>query len=67
MESDVSPQEALAAAERATASVWTDYPPTPAWYYPAVGAWAAALAYAITGVDSSCERSMRASAPTITR
>jgi hypothetical protein len=53
METDATPQEALAAAERATASIWTDYPRTPAWYYPAVGAWAAALAYAITGVDSS--------------
>jgi hypothetical protein len=53
METDATPQEALAAAERATASVWTDYPPTPAWYYPAVGAWGAVLVYAISGVDSS--------------
>jgi hypothetical protein len=53
MESDATPQEALAAAERATASVWTDYPPTPGWYYPGVGVWGAALVYAITGVDSS--------------
>jgi hypothetical protein len=53
METDATPQEALAAAERATASVWTDYPPTPAWYYPAVGAWGAVLVYALSGVDSS--------------
>jgi hypothetical protein len=53
METDATPQEALAAAERATASVWTDYPPTPAWYFPAVGAWGAVLVYAISGVDSS--------------
>jgi hypothetical protein len=53
MESDATPQEALAAAERATASVWIDYPPTPGWYYPAVGVWAAALVYTMTGIDSS--------------
>jgi hypothetical protein len=53
METDATPQEALAAAERATASVWTDYPPTPAWYFPAVGAWGAVLVYTISGVDSS--------------
>jgi hypothetical protein len=43
MESDVTPEQALAAAERATAAVWIDYPPTPAWYYPAMGAWWGAL------------------------
>jgi hypothetical protein len=53
METDATPQEALAAAERATASIWTDYPRTPAWYYPAVGAWAAAVVYTVAGVDSS--------------
>jgi hypothetical protein len=53
METDATPQEALAAAERATASIWTGYPRTPAWYYPAVGAWGAALVYAVAGVDSS--------------
>jgi hypothetical protein len=39
MESDTTHQQTLAEAERATAALWTDYPPTPAWYYPAVGAW----------------------------
>lgn len=53
METDATPQDALRQAERATASVWTDYPPTPWWYYPAGGAWAAGLVYAITGVDNS--------------
>jgi hypothetical protein len=53
MESDATPQQALAAAERATASIWTDYPRTPAWYYPAVGAWAAAVVYTVAGVDSA--------------
>jgi hypothetical protein len=43
MESDAHPGSALAAAERATAAIWTDYPPTPAWYYPAGGAWVAAF------------------------
>jgi hypothetical protein len=53
METDATPQDALAAAERATASIWTEYPPTPAWYYPAVGAWGAAVVYTVAGVDSS--------------
>lgn len=43
MESDAHPGPALAAAERATAAIWTDYPPTPAWFYPAGGAWVAAM------------------------
>ncbi|WP_122817498.1 hypothetical protein [Nocardioides pantholopis] len=30
------------AAERAEAAPYIDYPPTPAWYYPVGGAWAAA-------------------------
>jgi hypothetical protein len=53
MESDATPQEALAAAERAVTSVWTDYPATPAWYYPGVAAWAAAVVYTAAGIDSS--------------
>jgi hypothetical protein len=43
MESDVTPQQALVAAERATTALWTDYPPTPRWYHPAIGAWLGAL------------------------
>src|SRR5688572_8216865 len=53
METDATPRDALAAAERATASIWTEYPRTPAWYYPAVGAWGAAVVYTVAGVDSS--------------
>ncbi|MBM7366912.1 hypothetical protein [Gordonia hydrophobica] len=34
----------LRIAERAAAAPFIDYPPTPAWYAPAVGAWAATLA-----------------------
>jgi hypothetical protein len=56
METDATPQDALRQAERATASVWTDYPPTPWWYYAAGGAWAAGLVYAITGVDNDLVR-----------
>jgi hypothetical protein len=36
-------RELLAVAERAEAAPYLDYPPTPWWYYPAVGAWAAAM------------------------
>lgn len=38
----MSPQELLAEAERAAAAPYIDYPPTPRWYAPAVGLWAAA-------------------------
>jgi hypothetical protein len=38
---------ALTAAERAAAAPYIDYPPTPRWYPPAVGAWAAALVLTI--------------------
>jgi hypothetical protein len=47
MESDLTPQQALVDAERATAAVWIDYPPTPAWYYPASGAWHAGFVGAL--------------------
>lgn len=40
-------RQALAAAERATASLWTDYPPTPWWFFPAIGVWAGALVVAL--------------------
>lgn len=45
MESDRSPDELrdlLRATERAAAAPYVDFPPTPAWYPPAVGAWVAA-------------------------
>jgi hypothetical protein len=50
MESDLSPQGALDEAERAIAVLWTDYPPTPWWYFPALGAWAGAMVLALTGL-----------------
>ncbi|HEY8525490.1 MAG TPA: hypothetical protein VIL48_11030 [Acidimicrobiales bacterium] len=50
MESDATPQQALAQAERATAAVWYDYPPTPWWYCPGAGAWHAAFPLAIGGL-----------------
>ena len=36
--------EALREAERAAAAPFVDYPPTPLWYPPALGAWFATLA-----------------------
>lgn len=41
------------AAERAEAAPWTDYPPTPRWYPPAVGLWAAALTASFTVLDGA--------------
>ncbi|WP_155389205.1 hypothetical protein [Catellatospora paridis] len=35
--------EQLKAAERGAAAPYVDYPPTPWWYAPAVGAWVAAM------------------------
>ncbi len=42
MESD-SPAAQLRAIERGEAAPYISYPPTPWWYYPLIGAWAAAL------------------------
>jgi hypothetical protein len=51
MESDVTPEQALQDAEQATATLWTDYPPTPSWYYPAGGAWSAGFVLALGGLN----------------
>jgi hypothetical protein len=42
METDEA-RESLRQAERAAAAPWIDYPPTPAWYLPAAGVFAAAM------------------------
>lgn len=42
MESD-DLQHLQRTAERAEAAPWVDFPPTPAWYPPATGTWAAAM------------------------
>jgi hypothetical protein len=47
MESDQDPRQLLAEAERAAAAPFIDYPPTPRWYAPVVGAWAAAMVLTI--------------------
>ncbi|WP_345625822.1 hypothetical protein [Rugosimonospora acidiphila] len=36
-------REQLKAAERGAAAPYVDYPPTPWWYAPAIGAWVAAV------------------------
>lgn len=51
METDRDARAMLAEVERAAAAPYVDYPPTPAWYPPAVGAWAAAMALAIAGTS----------------
>ncbi|MET7747573.1 hypothetical protein [Micromonospora sp. NPDC005367] len=38
-----APEEQLRAAERGAAAPYVSYPPTPWWYAPSVGAWAAAM------------------------
>ncbi|HEY0952025.1 hypothetical protein [Nocardioides sp.] len=50
MESDEI-RQALREAERAEAAPWTDYPPTPRWYPPATGLWAAGLTAVLGGLD----------------
>jgi hypothetical protein len=44
MESDEEVRAHLREADRAAAAPWTDFPPTPRWYPPAVGAWTALVA-----------------------
>lgn len=44
-------RQALREAARAEAAPWTDYPPTPRWYPPATGLWAAGLAATFGGLD----------------
>jgi hypothetical protein len=51
MESDATPQQALDEVERATAALWSHYPPTPWWYCPGSGAWHAALVLVLGGLD----------------
>ena len=46
MESDEI-RAALREADLAEAAPWTDYPPTPRWYPPATGLWAALLTLTI--------------------
>ncbi len=41
-------REQLAAVERGAAAPYISYPPTPWWYPPAIGAWAAAMIGAFT-------------------
>jgi hypothetical protein len=53
MESDATPQQALAEVERVTAGLWADYPPTPWWYCPGSGAWHAGLVLALGGLHGS--------------
>ncbi len=55
MESYSDPRQDLADAERAAAAPYVDYPPTPAWYPPAVGVWAGALV-GVMGLDADALR-----------
>lgn len=56
---DPTAQETLKEAERAAAAVYIDYPPTPKWYPPAVGAWLAAMVVTCSHI---VERSLKWSA-----
>ena len=50
MESD-DIRHSLRQADRAESAPWIDYPPTPRWYPPATGAWAALLTLALTELE----------------
>lgn len=52
MESDEI-RQVLREADRAEAAPWTDYPPTPRWYPPATGLWAAAVTLAVGVLDDA--------------
>ena len=52
MESSAEARSALAIAERASAAPYIDYPPTPAWYAPSVGAWVGLLVLAGYGASN---------------
>jgi len=51
METDRNARELLREADRAEAAPWVDFPPTPAWYPPAVGAWGAAMVLGLAVLD----------------
>src|SRR5919109_5063410 len=53
MESDATPQQALDEVERATAALWSHYPPTPWWYCPGSGAWHAGFVLVLGGLHDS--------------
>lgn len=38
-------------AERAEAAPWVEFPPTPLWFPPAAGAWAAAMTWCLADLD----------------
>lgn len=52
METTPDPREQLDEAERAAAAPYVDYPRTPTWYAPAVGAWSAALVAVLATLTS---------------
>jgi hypothetical protein len=40
-------------AERASVAPYVDYPPTPRWYAPAVGLWAAGMAFVLANMSDN--------------
>jgi hypothetical protein len=53
MESTNRAQDLLREADRAEAAPWVEFPPTPGWYPPAVGAWGAAVVLALGVLDGA--------------
>jgi hypothetical protein len=53
MESNQDLAHVLRGADRAAAAPYIDYPPTPAWYPPATGVWAACFCLAMAIPDDS--------------
>lgn len=52
METTPDPRQQLEEADRAAAAPYVDYPRTPTWYAPAVGAWSAALVAVLAARNS---------------
>jgi hypothetical protein len=58
METNRDAADAIRQAERAAAAPYIDYPPTPRWYPPATGLWAAAFCLAMAIPDDSALRAV---------
>jgi hypothetical protein len=58
METEHDVAESLRRADRAAAAPYIDYPPTPAWYPPATGLWAAVFCLAMSIPSNSSLRAV---------
>lgn len=54
-ETSLSTQQQIDVAERASVAPFVDYPPTPAWYAPVIGLWAAGMTGVISNMSGNKE------------